>query len=55
MGRPIIVEVDRKTGRVHAHHANCKGSRDHRIPTKIAGNTEELGYGRSRMVLKADQ
>ena len=49
------MEVDRKTGRVHAHHVECKGSGDHRIATRIAGNIEELGYGRSRMVLKADQ
>ena len=55
MGRPIIVEVDRKTGRVHAHHVECKGSGDHRIATRIAGNIEELEYGRSRVVLKADQ
>ena len=55
MGRPIIVDVDRKTRRVHAHHVKCKGSGHHRIATRIAGNTEELGYGKSRMVLKADQ
>ena len=53
--RPLIVGVDRKTGRAHAHQVNCKGSGDPCIATRIAADVEELGYGESRVVLKADQ
>ena len=34
---------------------NCNGSGDPWIATRIAANTEDLGYGGSRVVLKADQ
>ena len=47
--------VDRKTGGVHAHQVKCKGSGDPWIATRIAPDIEELGYGGSRVVLKADQ
>ena len=36
--------VNRKTGGVHAHQLN----------TRIAADIEDLGYGASRVVLKAD-
>ena len=53
--RPIIVGVDRKTGGVHAHQVQCKGSGDPWIATRIAADIEESGYGGSRVDLEADQ
>ena len=55
LGRSIIVGVDRKTGGVHSHQVKCNGSDDPWIATRIATNIEELRYGGSRVVLKADQ
>ena len=49
----MIVGVDRKTGRAHAHQVKCKGSGVPWIATRIAADIEELGCGRSRVVLKA--
>ena len=53
--RPITVGVERKTGGVHAHQVKCNGSGDPWIATRIAADIEELGHGRSRVVLRADQ
>ena len=50
LGRPIIVGVDR-----HAQQVKCTGSDDPWIATRIAADIEELGYGRWRVVLGADQ
>ena len=55
MGRPLIVGVDRKTGRVHAHQVKCKGSGDHWIASGIAADIEQLGCGGPRVILKANQ
>ena len=49
------MEVDKKTGRVQAHHVTCKGSGDPEIATRMAADIEELGYGTPPVVLKADQ
>ena len=55
LGRLVIVGVDRKTGGLHTHQVKCKGSGDTWIATRIAADLAELGHGRSRVVLKADQ
>ena len=41
-----------QTRGLHAHQLKCKGSSD---PWIVTANIEELGYGGSRVILKADQ
>ena len=47
--------LDRKTGGAHAHQVKRKGSGDPRIATVISADIGKMGYGGSRVVLKADQ
>ena len=53
--RPIIVGVDSKRGGVNAHKVKCTVSGDFWIATRTACDIEESGYGRLRVILKADQ
>ena len=55
LGRPIIGSWDRKSGCVRAHQVKCEGSGDPWIGTSTAEDIEKLGFGGSRVVLKADQ
>ena len=44
-----------RPGTALAHQVKCEGSGDPWIATGIAADILELGYGRSRVVLKVDQ
>ena len=49
------MRVDRKIGGLHAHQVKCKSSSDPWFATRIGADIEELAYGGSRVVSKADQ
>ena len=55
VGATIIVEVTGKPEECTHTHVECKGSGDHRIATRIAGNIEELGIREVKSGPEADQ